>query len=161
VAIVQGLTSADPAAVGETVTVRFTLTISDDTTITQVSLLHIFENKYLRYVGASPSKCVLVPTFPDRCHGAIACDVGTVTPGTPGRPGTVEFTCDVALEAVASTFPGRTVNEAIARLDPDGAGPASATTIDPASADIAIVDVLSLGTAAPRATAQRRCRSRC
>jgi hypothetical protein len=144
VAIIKGLTSADPAVVGETVTFRFTLTISGDTTVTEVGLLDTFENKYLRYVGASPSGCVLVPNFPDRRHDAIACDVGAVTPGTAGNPGTVEFTYDVAFEAVASTLPGRTVNEVIARLDPDGAGPASATTIGPASADIAIVDVLSL-----------------
>ncbi len=116
------LTSADPAFVGESVTFTIATMITGDTTVT-AGLVDTFEHDYLGFVSADPA-CVLIENMPDADHSIVACDIGEVTPGSSGSPGTLTFTFDLTFEALQPTTPARTVNSVVAVLGTDQIGPA-------------------------------------
>ena len=128
---------------GEQVTFRVRLTITGDTDVTGVVLVDTFENEYLEFVSAS-SICELVPNFPDASHSSLGCEVGTVSPGTTDAPGTKVVEYNLVFKALKSTLPGRTLNEVVASLDLDGAGPGAPAEIGPATADVEIIEILGL-----------------
>lgn len=137
------LTSADPAVVGEEVTFDVELTIAGDTDVTEVLLIDTFEHDYLKFVSAS-TICSVVPNFPDDDHSSIGCEIGTITPGSEGEPGSVTLEYTLVFEAVKSTLPDRTINQVVARMDLDGDGPGGPAEIGPATADVEIIEVLGI-----------------
>ena len=118
------LTSADPAFVGESVTFVISTTISGDTTVASAGLLDVFEHAHLGFVSADPA-CQLFANMPDASHSTVACDIGEVTPGTSGSPGSLTFSFELTFEALQPTSPGRTVNSVVAVLDDQQVGPAT------------------------------------
>src|SRR5690606_22152385 len=127
--IAKVLTSDDPATVGEQVTFRVTLTVTGDTTVTDVGIVDDFDPDHLRFVSSSPAGCVAAPSLAPNGRDAVVCDMGDITPGSPGNPGSQTVTVTLTFEAVASTLPGRTVNNATALVDLDGDGPGGQSTI--------------------------------
>ena len=131
-AIEKQLTSLDPAAVGESVTFEVTLTATGDSDLEDVTLIDTFDNASLEFVSSS-SACTLHAGIPDAAHSTLECAVGTLSPGTPGDPGTVNWSITFTFTAIAATTPDRTVNSATALIGDSPVGPADA--------DVEIIEV--------------------
>ena len=131
-AIEKQLTSLDPAAVGESVTFEVALTATGDSDLEDVTLIDTFDNASLEFVSSS-SACTLHAGIPDAAHSTLECAVGTLSPGTPGDPGTVNWSITFTFTAIAATTPDRTVNSATALIGDSPVGPADA--------DVEIIEV--------------------
>jgi uncharacterized repeat protein (TIGR01451 family) len=133
--ITKALTSVDPASVGELVTFLVEVTAMGDSTLDGVTVVDTFEHAFLEFVS-STSACTLHADVPDADHSSLECVIGTLTPGTPGNPGTASLSIGITFRAIAATTPERTVNSAIAGVDGGSVGPAQA--------DVEIVEVLGV-----------------
>ena len=141
--IEKELRSAEIARVGESVTFRVRLTVSGDTPVSDVAVIDTFESQYLEFSSAS-GDCALVEGHPDPSHSSVICYIGDVSPASGATPGTQVFEYELTFTAVGSTLPGTTINEAIASLDLDGAGPGAPAEIGPATAAVEVIEVLGL-----------------
>jgi len=88
-------------------TVRFavTLTVTGDTSLTDVMVVDTFENRFLAALTPLPAGCTMTTRNPDVAHHTITCRIPAVVPGTPANPGTTRLDYTFSFRALTSTPP--------------------------------------------------------
>lgn len=128
IAIDNTLTSLNPARVGEDVTFRVDVGLTDAPAGNQVDVQYTFDDSELAYVSASSQGFDLSAQCSLSGAGVIDCDFGTATIG---------FSYDLTFEALVAADDSTTL--ATLSSDPDGDGADVAIVAGPADADVDII----------------------